>query len=186
MYYAISVPCFDIYLSHNSTVNPGVFIHELDMHVLKHPTVSLNHIFQLFDTLIKPILIHMDVLCGARVTNYTDIETYHNKFLKRTLRVKSSTNTCLLYIKTGRFPLSVFINMCIVKFWLKILKTCDEKLISAAYAQMMQDPDKYAWVKYTRDLLCSHGFGNVWRDQSVMNEKLFLANFEQRLKDTFI
>ena len=38
----------------------------------------------------------------------------------------------------------------------------------------------------TRDLLCSHGFGNVWRDQSVTNEKLFLANFEQRLKDTFI
>ena len=82
-------------------------------------------------------------------------------------------------METGRFPLSVFINMCIVKFWLKILKTCDEKLISAAYAQLMQDPD-------TRDLLCSHGFGNVWRDQSVMNEKLFLANFEQRLKDTFI
>ena len=48
-------------------------------------------------------------------------------------------------METGRFPLSVFINMCIVKFWLKILKTCDAKLISAAYAQMMQDPDKYAW-----------------------------------------
>ena len=28
--------------------------------------------------------------------------------------------------------------------------------------------------------------GNVWRDQSVMNEKLFLANFKQTLKDTFI
>ena len=141
----------------------------IDMHVLKHPTVSLNHIFQLFDTLIKPILTYGCAVWGTG--NYTDIETYHNKFLKRTLRVKSSTNTCLLYMETGRFPLSVFINMCIVKFWLKILKTCDEKLISAAYAEMMQDPDKYAWVKYTRDLLCSHGFGNVWRDQSVMNEK---------------
>ena len=54
-----------------------------------------------------------------------------------------------------------------------------QKLISAAHAQMMQDPDQYASVKYTRDLLCSHAFGNVWRDQSVMNEKLFLANFEQ-------
>ena len=51
---------------------------------------------------------------------------------------------------------------------------------------MRQDPDKYAWVKYTRDLLCSHGVGNVWRDQFVINEKLFLANFEQRPKDTFI
>ena len=138
----------------------------------------------MFDTLIKPILTYGCAVWGTG--NYTDIETYNKKFLKRTLRIKSSTNTCLLYMETGRFPLSVFINMCIVKFWLKILKTCDEKLIFAAYLQMMQDPDKYAWVKYTRDLLCSHGFGNVWRDQSVMNENLFLANFEQRLKDTFI
>ena len=51
---------------------------------------------------------------------------------------------------------------------------------------MRQDPDKYAWVKYTRDLLCSHGFEKVWSDQSVISENLFLANFEQRLKDTFI
>ena len=82
---------------------------------------------------------------------------YYNNFLKRTLCVKSSTNTCLLYMETGRFPLSVFINMCIVKFWLKILKTCVANLISAAYAHMMKDPDKYAWVKYTSDLLV---FGN--------------------------
>ena len=26
----------------------------------------------------------------------------------------------------------------------------------------------------------------IWRDQSVVNEKLFIANFEQRLKDTHI
>ena len=155
----------------------------IDMHVLKHPTIYLNHIFQLFDTLIKPILTNG---CAVWGTGNTDIETDNNKFWKRTLRVKSSTNTYLLYMKTGRFPLSVFINMCIVKFWLKILKSCDVKLLSAVYAQMIQDPDKYAWVKYTRDFLCSHGFGNVWRDQSVTNEKLFLANFEQRLKDTFI
>ena len=51
---------------------------------------------------------------------------------------------------------------------------------------MMQNPDKYVWVKCIKDLLCSHVFGNVWRDQSVMNEKLFVANFEQRLKDIFI
>ena len=78
----------------------------IDMHVLKHPTVSLNHIFQLFDTLIKPVLTYGCAVWGTG--NYTDIETYHNKYLKRTIRVKSSTNTCLLYMETGRFPLSVF------------------------------------------------------------------------------
>ena len=31
-----------------------------------------------------------------------------------------------------------------------------------------------------------HGFGNIRNDQSMMNEKVFLATFEQRLKDEFI
>ena len=66
----------------------------IPMHVLKHPTVSLNHILQLFDTLIKPILTYG---CAVWGTGNTDVETYHNKFLKRTLRVKSSTDTCLLW-----------------------------------------------------------------------------------------
>ena len=76
--------------------------------------------------------------------------------------------------------------MGIVKFWLKILKSCDTKLISAAYAEMMRNPEKYAWMTHIKDFLCSHSFGNIWRDQSVVNEKLFIANFEQRLKDTHI
>ena len=44
--------------------------------------------------------------------------------------------------------------------------------------------EKYAWITHIKDLLCSHGFGKMWRDQ--LNENLFLANFEQRLKDTHI
>ena len=47
-----------------------------NMHVLKHPHVSLNHIFELFDSLIKPILTYG---CAVWVAgNYNDIETYHN------------------------------------------------------------------------------------------------------------
>ena len=67
------------------------------------------------------------------------------------------------------------------------MKSCDAKLVLLhTYEQMMQGPDKYDWVKYTQDSLCFHDFVNVWRDQYVMNEKILLANFEQRLKDTFI
>ena len=72
---------------------------------------------------MKPIFTYGCAVWGAG--NYNDIETYHKKFMKRTLRVKGSTNKCLLYTETGRFPLSIFVNMCIVKLWLKILKSCD-------------------------------------------------------------
>ena len=87
-----------------------------------------------------------------------EIKFKMTKFMKKTLRVKGSTNTCLLYMETGRFPLFIFINMCTVKFGLKILKSCDTKLISAAYDEMMRNPEKYAWMTLIKDLLCSHGF----------------------------
>ena len=45
---------------------------------------------------------------------------------------------------------------------------------------MMRNPEKYSWMTHIKDLLCSHGFENIWRDQSVVNGKLFLANIEQR------
>ena len=51
-----------------------------DMHVLKHPTVYLNNIFHLFDTLIRPILAYGWAVWGT--SNYTDIETYHNNILE--------------------------------------------------------------------------------------------------------
>ena len=82
----------------------------------------------------------------------------------RRLCVKSSTNTCLLYMETGRFPFSVFYKYVYCEVLLKIMKSDHAKLISAAYSQMMLDPDKYAWIKYTRDLLCSMvlgKFGNI-------------------------
>ena len=47
----------------------------LDMHTSSHPTVSLNHIFELFDCLIKPVLT-----CGCAVWgsgNIAEIEKCH-------------------------------------------------------------------------------------------------------------
>ena len=38
-----------------------------------------------------------------------DIEKMHINIIKTVLGVKSSTNTCLLYAETGRFPLYVAI-----------------------------------------------------------------------------
>ena len=51
---------------------------------------------------------------------------------------------------------------------------------------MFQHQVQHAWIRHIKDMLCCHGFGNIWNDQSVINEKVFLANFDQRLKDEFI
>ena len=59
-------------------------------------------------------------------------------------------------------------------------------LVHVPYREIFQHQEQHAWIRHIKDLLCCHGLGNNWNDQSVMNEKVFLATFEQRLKDEFI
>ena len=53
-----------------------------------------------------------------------------------------------------------------------------KQLVHVAYRDMFQHQEQHAWIRHIKDLLCCHGFGNIWNDQSVMNEKVILATFE--------
>ena len=44
---------------------------------------------------------------------------------------------------------------------------------------------KYSWSTKLRDLLCKFGFGFVWLQKCVGNEKAFLAVLKERLYDDF-
>ena len=44
---------------------------------------------------------------------------------------------------------------------------------------------KCSWASKLRDLLCKFGFGFVWLQKSVGNEKGFLAILKERLCDDF-
>ena len=52
-----------------------------------------------------------------------NIEAYHLQFMKKTLGVKVTTNSCVVYAETGRFPLHIDIYLCMIKYWIKILNT---------------------------------------------------------------
>ena len=103
----------------------------LDMHTVNHPTVSLNHIFELFDTLIRPILRYGCAVWGCH--SITEIEKYHLQIIKRPLGVKMTTNSSVVYAETGLFPLHIYINVCMIKYWFKFLNGDTNKLIHIAY-----------------------------------------------------
>ena len=97
------------------------------MHISSHQNVSLNHIFELFDCLIKPVLTYGCAVWGSG--NIAEIEKCHLQFMKQTLQVKMTTNSCVVYAETGRFPLCVFINMCMIKpvFGCKSYMNCNSR-----------------------------------------------------------
>ena len=132
----------------------------LDLHTLRHPSASASDIFKLFDCLLNPKL-----LFGCEISGYGSckfLELNHTRFIKRTLDVKSTTNTSMIYAETGRFPLAIDINVQIIKYWLNILRMESNSYVKLVYNEMLQDPTKHKWIKYMKTLLCSSGFSGAW------------------------
>ena len=100
----------------------------LNLHVMKHPTMSVERALQFFDSLMKPIVIFDSEVWG--VGNCGEIDKFVGGFLKKLLRVKQSTNTSMIYAETGRFALSISVKLSIVKYWLKVINSVDYQLIS--------------------------------------------------------
>ena len=70
---------------------------------MQHKHLPVNVIFELFDALIKPILLYGSEMYSSRMSK--DIEQVHVNFIKKKLGVKPTTNNCVIYrwsrIKTG-------------------------------------------------------------------------------------
>ena len=122
------------------------------------PNCFSKSYFELFDWLIRPVLTYGCAVWGSG--NIAEIEKCHLQFMKQTLRVKMTTNSCVVHAETWRFPLCVFIIICMIKHWLKIFNMNVKQLVHVAYREMFQHQEQHAWIRYIKDLLCCHGFGN--------------------------
>ena len=152
------------------------------MHKLRHKSLSLQHILQLFDTLLKPILTYGSEVWGT--ANYDVIEKFYLTFIKQSVGVKSSTNTCMVFAETGRYPLSVAIKKSIIKYWLKVIQSEDKKFINITYIKMKQS--NCSWVSYVKEILYNTGFAEIWENQEVINGARFVQLFEQRSMDMYM
>ena len=138
----------------------------LNKYLYNFTSLKPSHILELFDRLVSPILNF-----GSEVWGFykaTSIETVHLQFCKKILSRR--------YVS-------------IIKFWLKVVSSHDNKYIRQIYAMMLNDmvthPLKQNWASRVKDLLSRLGFFEVWESQGVGNENLFLGIFKQRVRDVF-
>ena len=152
----------------------------LDLHIHRHPTLSVDHIMRLFVILIRPILTFDCEIWG--VGNYDVIEKLYLNFVKKLLGVKPNTNTAMLYAELGSFPLSIYIRKTLKKYWLKIMNSGHHSLPGIVYYNMFNSSEQN-WATTIKQILFETGYGFVWLNQNISNEKLFLNQFEERCKD---
>ena len=141
----------------------------------------------LFDKMILPILSYGSEIWGFHQADA--IEKVHREFMKRLLKVKSTTVNEFVYGELGRKPL-IYNRYCsIVKYWFKVITASDGRLIKSVYniqkEYMENHANKVNWVSLLKQLLCENGFGEVWYNQGVGDERCFIEAFKERLDDVY-
>ena len=95
--------------------------------------------------------------------------------------VKATTNTCLVNIETGRYPLYVIIYKLIIKYWLKLIVTP-----KYMYIYVVSKKSVNCWFLFVKKLLFQYGFGYVKEMQATFIDlKLFIKEFELRMMDIY-
>jgi len=141
--------------------------------------------FKIFDTQVVPILLYSSEVWGLQ--RLENLERVHVLAIKRYLRVPMKTPNRLVYGESGRYPLYISSTLRCIKYWLKLLRMPDSRLPKQAYNMMltMVQNGKKCWAMKVHDCLFSNGFGYVWVNQFVPNEKQFISELKQRLIDNY-
>ena len=142
----------------------------------------------LFNTTVKPIIYYGSEVWGFCKAD--SLERFFISFLKSVLCVKQSTPNCFIYGELGIFPLIIERKIRIIKYWFKILNSKENSYLRKMYNDLVllseTSPRQVTWATLLRDTLYQYGFGYVWLQQYVQNEKVFIKVFEQRIKDNFL
>ena len=163
-------------------------VFKLKSYLYKLADLTPKHVLELFDKLVSPILNYSSEVWGF--CQGKQIECVHLQFCKNLLGVKQSTQNSFIYGELGRQNYQSKRHFNIIKYWLKILNSSDNKYINVVYKTMLNDmliyPEKKNWASLVKNLLSSLGFYEAWLHQGVRDESLFLNQVKQRLRDTFV
>ena len=139
---------------------------------------------QLFDAFVASILNYSCEVWGY--TKSKQLERIHLKFCKKILNVKLSTSNVGVYGDLGRYPLYISRYVRMLKYWFKLLYT-DNCVLRTIFDVSQYDCalGKKNWVQNIKDLLYSHGYGDIWENPMLVNPNTFCNAFKQRLIDNF-
>ena len=146
---------------------------------------SLDLYLKLFDAQIQPILLYGSEIWGFDVVASDYCEKVHLYVLKKYLGVDSRTPNDLVYGETNRYPIVLNCILRGMRYWLKLIKMGQSRLPYRSYKMLLNldNRGKNNWVSQVRLKLFQYGFGHVWVNQGVQNDKQFLYLFRQHLID---
>jgi hypothetical protein len=157
------------------------------IHSFKHlPCLPYKMFFKVFDAKISSIMLYGSEIWGLKSPKcIEDVQMYA---CKRFLNVDIRSCNDAIVGDLGRFPMYIFAHKRCIKYWLRLLQMPKSRYIRLCYDMLMyyDSQGHENWVTEVRNELYRNGFGYAWESQSVVNPKLFILQYVQKLKDQFI
>lgn len=141
--------------------------------------------WKMFDAQVEPIMTY-----AAEVWGLEDnilMERVQTFAIKRFLRVPIHASNSVMYGDTGRYSLYIQTYVKCIRYWLRLLKLPRQRLCKQAYDMLINQMEMgySSWATKVKDILMVNGFGFVWLNQGVGDEKMFLLEFKDRLISCF-
>ena len=148
--------------------------------------ITHRSFFKIFDVKIEPILLYGSEVWGLQ--HFDVIEKVHLYACKRYLGVKTNTSSVMVYGECDRFPLYKYSYIKVIKYWLRLLNMPVYRIPKKCYNMMIiyDRNGKRNLVTDVRELLFKAGYGQVWYDQNVPSQSVFIMSLTQRLKDIYM
>ena len=140
----------------------------------------------LFDTQVLATLMYGSEIWGLQKCH--KIERTHTFVCKKFMGLDTRTPNHMVYGDLGRFPTTINSSVRAIKYWLKLCKMGWERLPKQAYLMLLNTNinDSRNWTTAVRNHLFQLGFGFVWLNGGVGNEKRFVSVLKQRMKDCYM
>lgn len=158
------------------------------VNILKHISYKCRGLppqtlLTLFDKMVLPVLLYGSEIWGYK--SRIEIEKVQIKYCKFALGVGPSAANAAVLGDCGRVSIGVLSRLRCMKYWLKIIAMENSRLPRAGYNMLYEHEQagRVNWATKIKELLFAFGFGIVWFEQGVGNGKLFLLEFESRLRD---
>jgi hypothetical protein len=106
------------------------------------------------------------------------LSVYIYHFVKTYYQLSGVLKNDFVYGELGRMTLSTTRHFRIIKYWLKVISSRENRLIHLAYKMMLDDlndhPNKTNWASFAKTLLDNLGVSDAWLNQGVGDVNVFL------------
>ena len=148
---------------------------------------------QLFDTLISPILTYGSEIWGVYLNqNFSKwdkepTEKVHLKFCKYYLGVNSKASNLACRAELGRFPLKIFIDKLIMRYWTHLFKLPDTTIAKQAFliSESLYENRKKCYHSNFHNIFNFYNI-NVQNDLSSFFSNPQLSKYESLMKAEYL